>query len=168
MPGMDKTAKIYIVGHQGLVGSATMCNLQAKGHTNLLLRTHAELDQTNQAATDAFFAQAKPECVFLAEARVGGIVANNSFSAEFIRDNLTIQTNIHIGVGTDVTIKELAEMTQAVVGCSGQIEFDASKPDGTPRKLIDVGRLSEQDWQAQTALLPGLADAYSNFVTSVV
>ena len=91
---MDKTAKIYIAGHRGLVGSAIVRNLQAKGYTKLLLRTHAELDLTNQAATDAFFAQQKPDYVFLAAARVGGIVANNSFPAEFIRDNLAIQTNI--------------------------------------------------------------------------
>ena len=93
-PGMDKTAKIYIAGHRGLVGSAIVRNLKAKGYTNLLLRTHAELDLTNQAATAAFFAQQKPDYVFLAAARVGGIVANNSFPAEFIRDNLAIQTNI--------------------------------------------------------------------------
>ena len=93
-PRMDKTAKIYIAGHRGLVGSAIVRNLQAKGYTNLLLRTHAELDLTNQAATNAFFAQEKPDYVFLAAAKVGGILANNNFPAEFMRDNLAIQTNI--------------------------------------------------------------------------
>jgi len=91
---MNPTAKIYIAGHRGLVGSALMRNLQGKGHTNLLTRTHAELDLTNQAAVDAFFAQEKPEYVFLAAARVGGIHANNEYPAEFIRDNLAIQTNL--------------------------------------------------------------------------
>ena len=91
---MDKTAKIYIAGHRGLVGSALVKALQAQGYTNLLLRTHAELDLTDQQATDAFFAAEKPDYVFLAAAKVGGIVANNTYPAEFIRDNLAIQTNI--------------------------------------------------------------------------
>jgi GDP-L-fucose synthase len=91
---MNKSTKIYIAGHRGLVGSAIVRNLQGKGFTNLLTRTHAELDLTSQAATDAFFAQEKHDYVFLAAAKVGGILANNNFPAEFIRDNLAIQTNI--------------------------------------------------------------------------
>jgi len=90
---MDHHAKIYIAGHRGLVGSAIVRNLQAKGYTHLLLRTHAELDLTNQAATNTFFAQEKPDYVFLAAAKVGGIHANNEYPAEFIRENLAIQTN---------------------------------------------------------------------------
>jgi len=91
---MDKHAKIYIAGHRGLVGSALVRNLQAKGYTNLITRTHAKLDLTNQAATQHFFEQEKPEYVFLAAAKVGGIHANNTYSAEFIHDNLAIQTNV--------------------------------------------------------------------------
>ena len=91
---MDKRAKIYVAGHRGLVGSAIVRNLRAKGYDNLLLRTHAELDLTDQRATDAFFAAEKPEYVFLAAAKVGGILANNTYPAEFIRDNLAIQTNV--------------------------------------------------------------------------
>ena len=91
---MNKNAKIYIAGHRGLVGSAIVRNLQEKGFTNLLMRTHAELDLTSQAVTDAFFAQEKPDYVFLAAAKVGGIHANNEYPAEFIRDNLAIQTNV--------------------------------------------------------------------------
>jgi GDP-L-fucose synthase len=91
---MDKNARIYIAGHRGLVGSAIVRNLEAKGYTNLIKRTHAELDLTDAAATDAFFAAEKPEYVFLAAAKVGGIVANNSYPAEFIRDNLVIQANV--------------------------------------------------------------------------
>lgn len=91
---MDKTAKIYVAGHRGLVGGAIVRNLQAAGYTNLLLRTHAELDLTNQADTATFFTTEKPEYVFLAAAKVGGIVANNTYPAEFIRDNLLIQSNI--------------------------------------------------------------------------
>jgi GDP-L-fucose synthase len=321
---MDKNAKIYIAGHRGLVGSAIVRNLQAKGFTNLLIRTHAELDLTNQAATDNFFAQEKPDFVFLAAARVGGILANNSFPAEFIRDNLAIQCNIihaayknnvkrlmflgssciypklapqpmkeeylltgpleptnrpyalakiagiemcwsynrqygtrylaamptnlygpgdnydlnnshvipalirkfheanranvkevvvwgtgtpkrefiysedmadacaflmnlpdekygsllgsdesksgrfeppvvNIGVGKDVTIGELAEAVKRVVGFSGEIVFDASKPDGTPQKLMDVSRLGQAGWRASTALEDGLARAYLDY-----
>lgn len=91
---MDRHAKIYLAGHTGLVGSALMRNLQAKGYVNLLTRTHADLDLTNQAAVDTFFAQEKPDYVFLAAAKVGGIMANNTYPAEFIRDNLAIQTNV--------------------------------------------------------------------------
>jgi len=321
---MKNNAKIYIAGHRGLVGSAIVRNLKAAGYTNLLLRTHAELDLTNQAATAAFFETEKPDYVFLAAAKVGGIVANNSYPAEFIRDNLLIQSNIihgayvnqvkrllflgssciypklapqpmreehlltgpleptnrpyalakiagvemcwsynrqygtkylaamptnlygpgdnyhpdnshvipalirkfheakvantpevtvwgtgtprrefmysedmadacvhvmnlpdaqyvgllgsdesmsgkfqppliNIGVGEDVTIRELAETVQSVAGYTGKIVFDASKPDGTPRKLMDVSRLSNLNWHPQVNLRSGLAQAYTDF-----
>lgn len=324
---MKQNAKIYIAGHRGLVGSALLRNLQAKGYTNLLTRTHAELDLTNQAATEAFFAQEKPDYVFLAAAKVGGIVANNTYPAEFIRDNLAIQGNIihaacqnkverllflgssciyprlapqplkeeslltgpleptnrayaiakiagiemcwsynrqygtrflaamptnlygpgdnyhpenshvipallrkfheakqvraptvsvwgtgtpkreflysedmadacvylmslpdetfntllgsdeaatgifmppvvNIGIGEDVTIKELAETVKDVVGYQGTIDFDTSKPDGTPRKLLDVSRLRSLGWNPMTTLQAGLAAAYSDFCES--
>jgi len=100
---MDLNAKIYIAGHRGLVGSALVRNLQAKGYANLLTRTHAELDLTEQSAVEVFFTQEKPDYVFLAAARVGGIHANNEYAAEFIRDNLAIQTNIiHAAYRNDV------------------------------------------------------------------
>ena len=325
---MDKTAKIYIAGHRGLVGSAIVRNLQAKGYTNLLLRTHAELDLTNQAATSAFFAQKKPDYVFLAAAKVGGILANNNFPAEFIRDNLAIQTHIihaayvnqvqrlmflgssciypkmapqpmkeeyllsgpleptnrpyalakiagiemcwsynrqygtrylaamptnlygpgdnyhpenshvipalirkfheakvsgakkvvvwgtgtprrefmysedmadacvylmnladdkydrllgsdesksgrfepplvNIGVGEDVTIAELAQLVKKTVGFEGQLDFDTNKPDGTPRKLMDVERLRNAGVVASTTLADGLTNAYNDFMASL-
>lgn len=91
---MNKDAKIYIAGHRGLVGAALVRSLNAKGYHNLVTRTHAELDLTNQAAVRDFFASEKPEYVFLAAARVGGIVANNSYPAEFIYSNLSIQNNV--------------------------------------------------------------------------
>ena len=91
---MDQHAKIYVAGHRGLVGSALMHNLRDKGCTNFLTRTHAELDLTSQAAVEAFFAAEKPDYVFLAAAKAGGIHANNTYPAEFIRDNLAIQTNV--------------------------------------------------------------------------
>ena len=91
---MTPSSRIYIAGHRGLVGSAIVRRLQAAGHSNLLLRTHAELDLTDAQATQGFFDAERPEQVFLAAARVGGIVANNRYPAEFIRDNLAIQTNV--------------------------------------------------------------------------
>jgi len=321
---MNLESCIYVAGHRGLVGSAIARNLEAKGYTHILKRTHAELDLTDAAATDAFFAEHKPEYVFLAAAKVGGIVANNSYPAEFIRDNLVIQANVihsawkhgvtrlmflgssciypkmapqpmredclltgpleptnrpyalakiagiemcwsynrqygtkylavmptnlygpgdnyhpenshvipallrkfheakqrgdrtvtiwgtgtprreflysddmadacvflmnlpddrytsllgsdesvsgrfepplvNVGVGEDVTIKELAGLVGEVVGFDGELVFDTTKPDGTPRKLMDVSRLNGMGWRAATTLRSGLADAYRDF-----
>ena len=91
---MDKNAKIYVAGHRGLVGSALMRQLRKQGYTNILARTHAELDLTNQLAVQTFFKKEKPEYVFLAAAKVGGIHANKTYPAEFIFSNLAIQTNV--------------------------------------------------------------------------
>ena len=91
---MEKTAKIYVAGHRGLVGNALCKVLQQKGYTNLIYRTHAELDLTNQQAVEAFFEEEKPEYVFLAAARVGGIVANNNFRGAFLYENMMIQNNV--------------------------------------------------------------------------
>ena len=321
---MKPTDKIYIGGHRGLVGTALMRNLQAKGFENFLTRTHAELDLTNQAAVEAFFASEKPDYVFLAAAKVGGIHANNVYPAEFIRDNLAIQTNIihaayknnvkrllflgssciypklapqpmkeehlltgeleptnrpyalakiagiemcwsynrqygtqylavmptnlygpgdnyhpenshvipalirrfheakladspsvtvwgtgtprreflysedmadacvylmnlpdekfvpllgqdrndglaplmNIGVGHDLTIRELAETIKNAVGYAGDIVFDSTKPDGTPRKLMDVARLNGMGWQATTPFAVGIKQAYADFLAA--
>lgn len=91
---MEKNSKIYVAGHRGLVGSAIVQNLQTRGYTTILTRTHAQLDLTDQAAVADFFAAEKPEYVFLAAAKVGGIVANNTYRGEFIYDNMMIQNNI--------------------------------------------------------------------------
>ena len=91
---MEKDAKIYVAGHRGLVGSAIVKNLESKGYTNIVKRTHTELDLTDQQAVEAFFAVEKPEYVFLAAAKVGGIVANNTYRADFIYENLQIQNNV--------------------------------------------------------------------------
>jgi len=90
----DLNQKIYVAGHRGMVGSAIVRNLRAKGYTNIVARTHAELDLTNQAAVQAFFEQEKPDQVYLAAAKVGGIHANNTFPAQFIYDNLMVQNNV--------------------------------------------------------------------------
>ncbi|MDX1375213.1 MAG: NAD-dependent epimerase/dehydratase family protein, partial [Burkholderiales bacterium] len=91
---MEKGAKIYVAGHTGLVGSALVRALKAGGYANLVLRSHAELELTDGAAVRAFFAQEKPEYVFVAAARVGGIAANNTYRADFIYQNLQISTNV--------------------------------------------------------------------------
>jgi len=91
---MNKQSKIYIAGHRGLVGSAIVRKLEAEGHTNLVLKTHAELDLLDQKAVADFFAREKPEYVFLAAAKVGGILANNTYVAQFIYENLQIQNNV--------------------------------------------------------------------------
>ena len=91
---MEKNSKIYVAGHRGLVGSAIVNNLQSRGYTNLLVRTHAQLDLLDQCAVAEFFATEKPQYVFLAAAKVGGIVANNTYRADFIYENLMIQNNI--------------------------------------------------------------------------
>ncbi|MEL0455280.1 GDP-L-fucose synthase [Flavobacteriaceae bacterium SZ-1-7] len=91
---MEKNAKIYVAGHRGLVGSAILKNLQKKGYQNLVVRTHHELDLTNQSAVSSFFKQEKPEYVFLAAAKVGGIIANNTYRGDFIYENLMIQNNV--------------------------------------------------------------------------
>ena len=91
---MDKQARIYVAGHRGLAGSALVRQLRQKGYGNLLLRTHAELELTDQAAVRDFFQRERPDYVFLAAARVGGIVANSSYPAEFIHSNLAVQTNV--------------------------------------------------------------------------
>jgi GDP-L-fucose synthase len=91
---MDASAKIYVAGHRGLAGGAIVRELERRGYQNLVLKTHKDLDLTDQAAVETFFASEKPDYVFLAAAKVGGIHANNIYPAEFIRDNLAIQTNV--------------------------------------------------------------------------
>ncbi|MEH7111502.1 GDP-L-fucose synthase [Neobacillus niacini] len=305
---MKNDSKIYVAGHRGLVGSAIVRMLKEQGYNNLVYRTSKELDLRDNKAVDSFFAEEKPEFVFLAAAKVGGIVANNEYPADFIRDNLLIQTNIidaayrnnvekllflgstciypkmapqplkeeylltglleptnepyaiakiagikmcesynrqygtqyisvmptnlygendnfdlhtshvlpalirkfheakennapfvevwgtgtpkreflysddladasiylmnnysgnefvNIGVGEDIAIKELAEEIKEVVGFTGEIKFDTSKPDGTPRKLVDVTKLNTLGWKASISLDEGLKKAYQWFI----
>jgi GDP-L-fucose synthase len=100
---MEKKSKIYIAGHRGLVGSAIVNKLISRGYTDLVFRTHAELDLTNQLAVEDFFSKEKPEYVILAAAKVGGIVANNRYRADFIYENIMIQNNvIHQSYAHDV------------------------------------------------------------------
>ncbi len=311
---MEKTDRIFVAGHRGLVGSAIRRELERNGYSNLLLKTHAELDLMDRSSVERFFAGEQPRYVFLAAAKVGGILANNDFPADFIRDNLEIQTNvidaasragverllflgssciypklcpqpikeeylltgpleatnrpysiakiagiemcwsynrqhgtrflaamptnlygpgdnfdlhkshvlpalirkaaeakangerkivvwgtgtprrellysddlaiacvflmnlpeakfrtllnseepplINIGTGEDLTIRDLGELVCRVIGFEGQLEFDTTKPDGTPRKLLDVSRIHAVGWRAGTSLEEGIRRTY--------
>ena len=321
--GMPLDGKIYVAGHRGLAGSALMRKLGARGYTKLLTRTHAELELVDQAAARDFFQRERPEYVFVAAAKVGGIMANNTYPAEFVAQNLAIQTNviheawragtkrllflgssciyprdcpqpinesylltgpleptnrsyaiakiagvemcwsynrqystrflaamptnlygpgdnydlqsshvlpalirkfheakvrgdravtlwgtgkarreflysddmadacvflmsladdgfdavlgkpsandvpplINIGCGEDLTITELADHVRDLVGFSGEVLWDSSKPDGTPRKLLDVTRLYALGWRPKIPLQDGIARAYQDFLT---
>ena len=298
-------AKIYVAGHRGMVGSAIVRHLEAKGYTNIVTRTHAQLDLLDQKAVFAFLAETQPDYLFIAAAKVGGIQANNTYRADFIYQNLVIEANLihgahlaaiqrlcflgssciyprdcaqpikeeclltgpleptnepyaiakiagiklcesynaqygrqyvsamptnlygpndnydlanshvlpalirkaheakqagsqdlviwgsgtpkreflyvddmadacvflmenninqgiyNVGTGTDVTIRELAHVVMEVVGFKGGIVFDQTKPDGTPRKLLDVSRLKTLGWESKTPLAAGIKLAYA-------
>ncbi|HWW21048.1 MAG TPA: GDP-L-fucose synthase [Steroidobacteraceae bacterium] len=304
---MNKSSKIFVAGHGGLVGAAVVRRLQSAGYSGILTRSRAELDLTNQSAVQRFFADTRPDYVVLAAAKVGGIQANASHPAEFIQDNIVIQANVidaayrngahkllflgstciypkhapqpmsedcllsgpleptnewyavakiaglktcqayrrqygmdaisamptnlygpednfslenshvlpalirkfhdakvrgdakvtiwgtgtprreflyiddcadalvfllenysdesivNVGVGNDLSIHELAELVKSSVGFQGGLEFDTSKPDGTPRKLVDVSRLTSLGWKAKTSLADGIRLTYEWF-----
>ena len=306
---MNTTDKIYVAGHRGMVGSAIVRKLTKEGFTNIVTRTSSELDLRNQQAVNDFFEKEKPVFVFLAAAKVGGIMANNTYKAEFLYDNLMIESNIihaayknevekllflgssciypkmapqplqeesllsglleptneayaiakiagiklceyyreqygcnyisvmptnlygyndnyhpqnshvlpalirrfheakvnkapavtiwgtgsplreflfaddlaeacfylmqnyneeglvNIGTGKDLSIKDLAILIKKIIGYEGAIEFDASKPDGTPRKLMDVSKLHSKGWHHQIELEEGIALAYQDFLS---
>lgn len=307
---MEKEAKIYIAGHRGMVGSAIVRKLLSEGYSNLICKNSEELDLKNQVAVQVFFEKEQPEYVFLAAAKVGGIVANNTYRADFLYENLAIQNNVihqaylnrvkklmflgssciypklapqplkesyllsgfleptnepyaiakiagiklceayraqyncnfisvmptnlygpndnyslenshvlpamirkfheakqqnnpfmelwgsgspmreflhaddlaeaclylmenyneselvNIGTGEDVTIKALAGLVQKIVGFEGEIHWDASKPDGTPRKLMDVSKLHGLGWKHKIALEKGIELAYQDFLSN--
>jgi GDP-L-fucose synthase len=305
---LGKNAKIYVAGHRGMVGSALLRRLQAAGYSKLPARSRQELDLADPAAVARFLAAERPDYIFIAAAKVGGIHANNTYRAEFIQQNLMIEASlvhgahlagvqrlmflgssciyprdcpqpikedylltgpleptnepyaiakiagiklceaynqqygrqyvsvmptnlygpgdnydlqnahvlpalvrkaheaklrgdaelavwgtgaprreflhvddladacvhlmeqgyagplVNIGTGEDITIKDLAEMIMQAVGFQGRIKFDGSKPDGTPRKLLDVSRLSRLGWNAKTGLPQGLAQSYQSYL----
>lgn len=308
---MEKSAKIYIAGHRGMVGSAIHRKLVKEGFDNFLLRTSSELDLRDQSAVRNFFETERPEYIFLAAAKVGGIMANNIYRAEFLHDNLLIQNNVidsayrtnakklmflgssciypklapqplhedslltglleptnepyaiakiagikmceayraqygcnfisvmptnlygpndnydlnnshvlpamirkfheakeenkpfvelwgtgsplreflhaddladacyflmqnydeagflNVGVGADVSIKTLAEMIQRITGYQGQIHWNTDKPDGTPRKLMDVSKLHALGWKHRVELEDGIAVTYQDFLQKI-
>ena len=209
---MNKDGKIYVAGHRGMVGSAIVRSLERNGYHNIITRTHKELDLTRQDQVEKFFAEEKPDYVFLAAAKVGGIVANSEALADFMYDNMILEMNViheawknnckkllflgssciypseflyvddladgcvylmnnysgnetvNMGTGKELTIKELTELVAKVVGYTGEIKWDPSKPDGTPRKLLDVSKLEGLGFHYKTELEEGIRLTYEDFL----
>lgn len=145
---MNLGAKIYVAGHRGLVGSAIVRNLEEKGYTNIICRTHKELDLTNQEAVRAFFEQERPEYVFLAAAKVGGIHANNTYPADFIYENLMIQNNV-IKAAHDFEVKKLLFLGSTCI-------YPKMAPQPIKEEYLLTGSLEETNEAYAVAKIAGL------------
>ena len=145
---MNLDAKIYVAGHRGLVGSAIVRNLEDKGYTNIICRTHKELDLTNQEAVRTFFEQERPEYVFLAAAKVGGIHANNTYPADFIYDNLMIQNNV-IKAAHDFEVKKLLFLGSTCI-------YPKMAPQPIKEEYLLTGALEETNEAYAVAKIAGL------------
>lgn len=145
---MNLDAKIYVAGHRGLVGSAIVRNLEAKGYKNIIYRTHKELDLTNQEAVRRFFEKEKPEYVFLAAAKVGGIHANNTYPADFIYDNLMIQNNV-IKAAHDFEVKKLLFLGSTCI-------YPKMAPQPIKEEYLLTGSLEETNEAYAVAKIAGL------------
>lgn len=145
---MNKDSKIYVAGHRGLVGSAIVRNLEAKGYTNIVYRTHEELDLTNQANVQAFFKEEQPEYVILAAAKVGGIHANNTYPADFIYDNLMIQNNV-IKAAHDYKVKKLLFLGSTCI-------YPKMAPQPIKEDYLLTGSLEETNEAYAVAKIAGL------------
>lgn len=145
---MEKNSKIYIAGHRGLVGSAIVRNLEANGFTNIITRTHSELDLTNQADVRRFFEEERPEYVFLAAAKVGGIHANNTYPADFIYDNLMIQNNV-IKAAHDFKVTKLLFLGSTCI-------YPKMAPQPIREEYLLTGALEETNEAYAVAKIAGL------------
>ena len=145
---MNLDAKIYVAGHRGLVGSAIVRNLEAKGYKNIIFRTHKELDLKNQEAVRTFFEEEKPEYVFLAAAKVGGIHANNTYPADFIYDNLMIQNNV-IKAAHDFEVKKLLFLGSTCI-------YPKMAPQPIKEEYLLTGSLEETNEAYAVAKIAGL------------
>lgn len=145
---MNLDAKIYVAGHRGLVGSAIVRNLEAKGYKNIIYRTHKELDLTNQESVRRFFEEEKPEYVFLAAAKVGGIHANNTYPADFIYDNLMIQNNV-IKAAHDFKVKKLLFLGSTCI-------YPKMAPQPIKEEYLLTGSLEETNEAYAVAKIAGL------------
>lgn len=145
---MDKNAKIYVAGHRGLVGSAIVRNLKAKGYSNIIGRTHSELELTNQAAVRAFFEEERPEYVVLAAAKVGGIHANRTYPADFIYDNMAVQCNV-IKAAHDYGVKKLLFLGSTCI-------YPKMAPQPIPEDALLSGPLEETNEAYAIAKIAGL------------
>ena len=145
---MNLDAKIYVAGHRGLVGSAIVRNLESKGYKNIIYRTHKELDLTNQEAVRTFFEEERPEYVFLAAAKVGGIHANNTYPADFIYDNLMIQNNV-IKAAHDFEVKKLLFLGSTCI-------YPKMAPQPIKEEYLLTGSLEETNEAYAVAKIAGL------------
>lgn len=145
---MNKTDKIYVAGHRGLVGSAIMRNLQEKGYTNIIGRTHKELDLTNQAAVNRFFEEERPDVVVLAAAKVGGIHANNTKPAEFAYENMQVQCNV-IKCSHDYKVKKLLFLGSTCI-------YPRMAPQPIPEDALLTGPLEETNEAYAIAKISGM------------
>lgn len=145
---MEKSSRIYVAGHRGLVGSAIVRNLEANGFTNIITRTHAELDLTNQADVRKFFEEERPEYVFLAAAKVGGIHANNTYPADFIYDNLMIQNNV-IKAAHDFKVSKLLFLGSTCI-------YPKMAPQPIKEEYLLTGALEETNEAYAVAKIAGL------------
>lgn len=145
---MEKNSRIYVAGHRGLVGSAIVRNLEASGFTNIITRTHAELDLTNQADVRSFFEEERPEYVFLAAAKVGGIHANNTYPADFIYDNLMIQNNV-IKAAHDFKVTKLLFLGSTCI-------YPKMAPQPIKEEYLLTGALEETNEAYAVAKIAGL------------
>ena len=145
---MNLGAKIYVAGHRGLVGSAIVRNLEAKGYKNIIYRTHKELDLTNQEAVRRFFEEEKPEYVFLAAAKVGGIHSNNTYPADFIYENLMIQNNV-IKAAHDFEVKKLLFLGSTCI-------YPKMAPQPIKEEYLLTGSLEETNEAYAVAKIAGL------------
>ena len=145
---MEKNSRIYVAGHRGLVGSAIVRNLKANGFTNIITRTHAELDLTNQAYVRKFFEEERPEYVFLAAAKVGGIHANNTYPADFIYDNLMIQNNL-IKAAHDFKVTKLLFLGSTCI-------YPKMAPQPIKEEYLLTGALEETNEAYAVAKIAGL------------
>lgn len=145
---MNKTDKIYVAGHRGLVGSAIVRNLQEKGYTNIIGRTHKELDLTNQAAVNRFFEEERPDVVVLAAAKVGGIHANNTKPAEFAYENMQVQCNV-IKCSHDYKVKKLLFLGSTCI-------YPRMAPQPIPEDALLTGPLEETNEAYAIAKISGM------------
>ena len=145
---MDKKDKIYVAGHRGLVGSAIVRSLKAKGYDNIIGRTHRELDLTNQAAVNEFFEKERPDVVVLAAAKVGGINANNTAPAEFAYENMQIQCNV-IKCAHDYKVKKLLFLGSTCI-------YPRMAPQPIPEEALLTGPLEETNEAYAIAKIAGL------------
>jgi len=152
---INKDAKIYIAGHTGLVGSAIIRNLNNKGFNNIITRTHQQLDLTNQSKVREF--------LYIDDLADACVYIMNINKQKYIKHTKSMLSHVNVGVGYDITINELAQTIKKVVGYEGDIDFDNTKPDGSPQKLLDSSLINDLGWNSSIEIKKGLTKTYKAF-----